>query len=214
MLKKYDRTHQTILAVGMDLLRENGFDQVGILDICKAAEISRPSFYIHFKSKEQLLAEYFESTVFLTQELVKWVEFYKNPIDRLVRLWLAYCRHLDLVANVELMSHYLSWRILNGSDDSMDELNRSLQALMLPYIREAQKAGFIGNRSDPVYLCRSIMLLHNGSLYEWCLSDGQNDRYRQFFWDLESILQIHEDFRGSWKLEEHFPDDHLLSPEL
>ena len=214
MLKKYDRTHLTILTEGMKLMTEKGFDNVGILDICKASSVSRPSFYIHFRSKEHLLSEYIESTEFLTKDLIKWVEYYPNALDRLFRLLMAYMRHLHLITNVELFSHYMAFRILEGEDSYSKNRNAKMSELMIPYIRQGQRERLIGNQADPYHLCKSVLLLFDGSLYDWCVTFGKSDHERTFFWNLEEVLQVVDPLRGLWKMEENFPPDALLLKSL
>lgn len=193
---------------------ENGVDNVSIIDICKQASISRATFYAHFNAKENLITEYFESTTFLTKQLKNWIQSAANPWSCLVRLQSAYIQHIYFMANVELASHYLSYRLLNGNDDTSEKQNKLLSDLMLPLICEAQNTGIIQNPSDPFYLCNSVFLLYNGTLYDWCTSKGKSDPNRTFFWNLESIMAIHENYRGVWKLDENIPLANLLALPL
>lgn len=55
---------QKLLDVGFDLISEQGFAGLGLMKIINGAEVTKGSFYHHFKSKEDfgavLLANYFD----------------------------------------------------------------------------------------------------------------------------------------------------------
>lgn len=53
--RKRQRTHDTISDVAIELFLTRGFDQVSVADIAAAAEISKPTLFRYFRSKEDLL---------------------------------------------------------------------------------------------------------------------------------------------------------------
>ena len=55
--RRWDATHQRIYDVALDLFREHGFEQVNVAQIAKGAEVSVPTFYAHFPSKEHLIMQ-------------------------------------------------------------------------------------------------------------------------------------------------------------
>ena len=50
-----EATARRILHTALELMRSQGFDQVSVRDICKAAGITTGAFYHHFPSKDALL---------------------------------------------------------------------------------------------------------------------------------------------------------------
>jgi AcrR family transcriptional regulator len=53
--RKRQRTHDAISVAAVSLFLERGFDQVSIADIAAAAEISKPTLFRYFRSKEDLV---------------------------------------------------------------------------------------------------------------------------------------------------------------
>lgn len=53
--RKRQRTHDTISGIAVTLFLERGFDRVSVADIAAAAEISKPTLFRYFRSKEDLL---------------------------------------------------------------------------------------------------------------------------------------------------------------
>ncbi|GAA1656483.1 TetR family transcriptional regulator [Actinoplanes couchii] len=53
--RKKQRTHDAISGIAITLFLERGFDRVSVADIAAAAEISKPTLFRYFRSKEELL---------------------------------------------------------------------------------------------------------------------------------------------------------------
>ena len=45
-------TKTRIIAEGAKIIQKNGFNNTGILDVLRAADVPKGSFYFYFKSKE------------------------------------------------------------------------------------------------------------------------------------------------------------------
>jgi AcrR family transcriptional regulator len=55
--RRWEATHQRIYEVALALFEENGFEQVSVGQIAKAAGVSVPTFYAHYPSKEHLVMQ-------------------------------------------------------------------------------------------------------------------------------------------------------------
>ncbi len=53
--RRIERTHQLLSKALMDLIIERGYDSITIQDITDRANVSRTTFYLHFKDKDELL---------------------------------------------------------------------------------------------------------------------------------------------------------------
>ncbi len=53
--RRIERTRQLLSKALMDLIVERGYDDITIQDITDRANVSRTTFYLHFKDKEELL---------------------------------------------------------------------------------------------------------------------------------------------------------------
>lgn len=56
--RKKARLREQIAEVGLTLYRERGYEGTTVEEICKQVEISQPTFYNYFPSKEAILAEH------------------------------------------------------------------------------------------------------------------------------------------------------------
>ena len=56
--RKKARQHEQILQAGLELFRERGYVGTSVQEIARRAEISLPTFYNYFPSKDALLREF------------------------------------------------------------------------------------------------------------------------------------------------------------
>ena len=82
-----------IIAVAGTLLREKGFDGIGVADIMKAADLTHGGFYGHFESKDDLAAQACEAA--LAKAATRWQDVRDGAGDK---------------AFAAMIAHYLSLR--------------------------------------------------------------------------------------------------------
>ncbi|MCD7982177.1 MAG: TetR/AcrR family transcriptional regulator [Clostridiales bacterium] len=207
MSTKYQRTHEKIIRAGMQLLFADDFDKVSVPMICKEAGISRPTFYSHFKCREQMVAEYYGASFFLDQEKTRWITSAPDSWTSIIRMQLLFIRHTCNPEQSALISRSLSWQLTGQQPETGSDYHDQRQKMLFQFIKEAQQEGSVRNLSDPHYLCRSIFMLQTGNLFLWCEDNASFDQFTNFFWNLEAILYVNEDNRGLWKSEIGFMPD-------
>jgi AcrR family transcriptional regulator len=53
--RRVQRTHRLLREALISLIKERGWDEVTVQDVCERADVGRSTFYIHFADKEELL---------------------------------------------------------------------------------------------------------------------------------------------------------------
>jgi AcrR family transcriptional regulator len=53
--RRVARTHRALREALIALIRERGWDDVTVQDVCERADVGRSTFYVHFADKEELL---------------------------------------------------------------------------------------------------------------------------------------------------------------
>lgn len=197
---KFARTHRLIIEKSMELFYTKGFDQVTTIDICEAAGIARPTFYLHFKTKDEVLAAHYEMFYTDSDLTARILKDTADPWLAIIRLLIFRINYAYNPDHLSLVAQYLSYRLNNTEDTPIQRLNQE-ETMLTSLVRETQKQGIIQNSSDPVRLASAILLLQDGVLLRWCTKGGSFDHYNSFFWNLESILMIHPDHCGIWKTE-------------
>ncbi len=57
---RIQRTKKAIMDAFLKLLKKKSFSEITITDITTEAMVARPTFYLHYKSKDEVLAEYLD----------------------------------------------------------------------------------------------------------------------------------------------------------
>lgn len=76
----YEKTKETLLAVGLNFFEEKGYNATGISEIAQKAEIPKGSFYTYFGSKEafgQAVIRYYTQ-----QSLGKWTDMLEVATEK------------------------------------------------------------------------------------------------------------------------------------
>ena len=76
--RRIERTQQLLSQALMDLIIERGYDSISIQDIADRANVSRTTFYLHYKDKDELL---FASMTQIYDQLVGSHEGSGMPIE-------------------------------------------------------------------------------------------------------------------------------------
>ena len=56
-------TKDKVFSTAVGLFIEKGYNNVTINDICDACEITKPTFYYHFKSKQDIILHYYDHVI-------------------------------------------------------------------------------------------------------------------------------------------------------
>lgn len=85
--RRSERTIAAILAVTENIMLESGAERISILDVCRAADISRGTFYRYFASQDELLDAFSRhKRERFHASLVDAVEPYQDPDERFAAL--------------------------------------------------------------------------------------------------------------------------------
>ena len=136
--RKKARTRQGLYDAAVALFLARGFDAVTIDEICRAADVARATFFLHFPTKDALLVEYGERA---TEELAARLRASRaaattdlaRALDFLVERAL---RHADAV---RLVVREIMARPAALAESS--ERSRDLVQLLAGVVRRGQAAG-------------------------------------------------------------------------
>ena len=163
MDRRVRRTRKLLGTALLELVKEKKFDQITIQDITDRGDLNRATFYLHYGSKEELLADslegHFDALVQQITTLTVDKPIWENPdADELVYAHVA--EHADL------------YRVLLGENGLGYVINRVID--YIAQFSEFQLQAGIGQYQSPVPI--EIMARHvAGSLYAlvtwWLMND-------------------------------------------
>ncbi|MFO0724715.1 MAG: TetR/AcrR family transcriptional regulator [Myxococcota bacterium] len=107
--RRVRRTKRQLRGALLGLILERGWDAVRIQDVCRAADVGRSTFYLHFADKEDLLLSGFDD---LLEELVRARQGKLQPLSFVEPLVLHASQNLSLFRKVagSRSGHEVIWR--------------------------------------------------------------------------------------------------------
>lgn len=176
---KAAETKNRIYKSAEHLFNKNGFDDVSIDDIVRLAKVAKGSFYVHFKSKDELIAV-------LINDYVKRIDTdYENYIKTLPTEMPIGDVLLTLVGKIadviihtigyENMKNLYKARLANDvKTQAVTDYNRELYVIFNDIISKGIKQHAFHSDLPVEELARHFVAAYRGLTLEWCI------RYPEF----------------------------------
>ncbi|GAA0280668.1 TetR family transcriptional regulator [Cryptosporangium japonicum] len=107
--RKRQRTHDTISATAIGLFLERGFDAVSVADVAEAADVSKPTLFRYFPTKEDLVLHRIGDHL---GEAARVVRGHADPIDALHRHFVDGLTRRDPVTGLNDVPEVLAYHRL------------------------------------------------------------------------------------------------------
>lgn len=170
-LVEHRETKQKLLETALDLIWENNYDCVGIVQICTQAGVTKGAFYHYFKSKSDLAAAALEA---------RWLNIKKDfdgafspqntPLERVD----CYCK---LIISIQVKKHIQTGRVLgcpfistgqSTNEDKLKTISADIIDRMTKYftslVTDAQREGILEQDLDAVNIAHYMYQFAQGVL--------------------------------------------------
>ena len=194
-LKKKDtkeNTRDRIIRIASDIIKEKGFRNTTVDDICLACDISKRTFYYHVKSKDDIILEYYDKIIDDITPLLMQMLSTNNYWEQLVLIFdylITSMESLGPDINAQLLSINLQ-----GNKNIFD-MRQSLADVATNIIEEAQQRNQVRNMNKASDLYRSAAYMFTGYEYMWCVRNGDFPWREQMLSSLEIIFDIEPKLR-------------------
>jgi len=171
-MKYENETKKRIRETALEFFHKRSFDKVTISEICKACNINKHTFYYYFKSKDELLADYYEIPSNITACDIN--ELF-NMDSYVEQLWLLHKNFIDFICNsgANVIKQII---VKNITDDlntfTLTDKKRELFKLQESIIKKAQENSQIRNKTEPKILVITYWQLLHYILGIWCSRKG------------------------------------------
>ena len=179
---------EKLARTGIRMFREQGYDNVGVRDICRELGVTTGSFYHHFKNKDEIL-------MFMVgqgrQRILPYLEPAEgeSPSQRLISLFEDAMCGTFLEEGPQLCAQRMFRQHLPSNRSHA--LERAVQTLA----DQAIKAGELGSALSAAEIARTLILEMRGVEYDWCMlhpdSDLRATMRRQIGLLLEALKETH-----------------------
>lgn len=178
------KTKKTIYKAAMQLMNKKGFGNTTIAEISKKAKVSVGTFYLYYKSKEDIFSElYQKADVYFKNDVAKHLEG-KDVWDQVVIFFACYARYnqdqgLDAIS-----------QLYNTKNKLFIAKGRYMHTLLHTIIEEGQAGKHISAAMPPGDIADYLFIMARGVVYDWCLHDGDYDLEEAMTRHLKRLLPV------------------------
>lgn len=184
--KKGRQTREKIFQAALNLIKERGYEQTTLVDICKAAGIASGTFYHHFASKQDILIEYVREE---SQDLLNY--YASLPKESYAEAFLQVMDYQALYferKGTEFVSTFYAIMLSRNSVYNYGEF--SLFSIIYDCFDKGQKQGEFTQAFPPGYMFElAVGLLYTITSY-WCIYSSGVELRRDIRSRMENLIQM------------------------
>jgi AcrR family transcriptional regulator len=187
-----DETRDRVQKCALRLIRDKGYDNVTIEDICAAAEITRSAFYYHFNNKDILFDSLYTEPFSFDLHIMAQIF---NTDNCWAKYWLLHVNGFNWLTDIgpEFLSTILTMALTKKNKIFFPAINKAYIDIASGIIEMGQKQGHFGIRGDTrtiTFTGRNQML---GIMHDWCCDNGKFDLADALKRELALLLQVRDD---------------------
>lgn len=178
--RKKRETRQKIFNAAIKLFKEHGFEATTIDMISEEADVARGTIFLHFTSKESILANWgYERLQEIEERREEW-DYGESCKQRVLRIYKILnevnIQNYDFI-KVLIESSMKHRKVLESEKNVYFELRE----LFADLIEEAQEKGRLKSKFNPLVAANMLENIYYNALYDWVRSEGA--------WPLEEIME-------------------------
>ncbi|WP_204518470.1 TetR family transcriptional regulator [Brevibacillus fulvus] len=178
--RKKRETRQKIFNAAIKLFNEYGFESTTIDMISEEADVARGTIFLHFSSKESILANWsYERLQEIEERREEW-DFGDSCKQKVLRIY-------KIMNEVNIQNYDFIKVVVESSmkyrkvHESEKEVHFELRELFSDLIEEAQERGRLKAKFNPLVAANMLENIYYNALYDWVRSEGA--------WPLEEIME-------------------------
>lgn len=178
------RTRKTIYKAAMELMNKKGFGNTTIAEISKKAKVSVGTFYLYYRSKEDIFLElYHKADAYFKNEVADQLAD-KKALDRII-IFFAYYGRYNHAQGLDAIS-----QLYNTKNRLFIAKGRYMHVLLEKIIEEGQDGGELNTDMTPKEMADYLFIMARGTIYDWCLHDGEYDLERAITRHMKRLAPI------------------------
>lgn len=199
-MRKDTSQKEIVVSTAMQLMRRNGYADVSVQDICKAAEVPRSSFYNMFSGKDDILLYILQGH---KDNYEVTMEQLLDAQSSLEKLWILLSKYLalpeefgpDLTGVLMQMELQGKFSMQNAVYDYVGRY----QKWFVRFAKECQEQGIIAHPGDTERIVQLGVELSYHTVNQWCACKGNFPLRTRVYEQMEDLFAIPFEWRGKWK---------------
>lgn len=172
-MAKKRATKEALLAAAIGLFQKHSFENITIDDICKEIDVTKTAFYYYYKSKDELVRDYFSTDGMLSSDELASIlnaHDYANQVLRIIETRIRQVTRAGVTLTKELYRIYLKDEVIPLLPEQS-----GLWDIVISLLERAQQEGQIKRTASPRILGNSLFCLSNGIVLKWIMAGGEFD---------------------------------------
>ncbi|BFT74440.1 TetR/AcrR family transcriptional regulator [Paenibacillus sp. P36] len=171
-------TKKKIFTVAKELIVSKGYNNVTVDEICEKCEISKGTFYIYYKSKEDIVRKLFRDDMseYMEENFGKYIQENKDasPVDKL-KTFIMVALGFPITVGEELTRlTFVVYLSLNSTETSFFE-DCIKQELLFEAIEEGRTQSLFRKDLTTEEIVNYVYSFLTGTCITWCLSETNYD---------------------------------------
>ncbi|MCF0246203.1 MAG: TetR/AcrR family transcriptional regulator [Ileibacterium sp.] len=182
-----DGRTRDIVSAAYNLFKLQGYDQVSVLDICRACGMTKPTFYKYMSSKKNILVALFKDKEdFIYPDVLALYE--NGALLPALFKGLTFNHEVAREIGPELMVNYVNTLL----EDHLPNFSFSpkMRELMEKILGDLISSGQIHTSTNPDNLYTILCSMDQGLLLKWTVSHGNFSLENEFQEILSIVLEL------------------------
>lgn len=194
-------TKTRIKEIGLNLFQERGFENVTINEICEQSGVNKHTFYYYFKSKDELLKDFYELPYDIGTEYFIQILNAENYVEQLLLSYNPFLEHISESGTEIARQLFIKNLNCDVGTFRINEKRGAMMQMQCDIIGKGQKAGEIRNSSDAQMLCALVHQTFMSTSFAWVMSDGSFDFAKVIRTEVEVLLDVKPELRKGDKID-------------
>lgn len=181
-------TKERIREQALKLFKENGYENVTVLQICKAAGVTKRTFYYHFSSKDDIIHGILGHVGHKVELMADALMEQKSYVGIVWAMMRGYAVEAEENGAAIITQFYID--ILQRGADCAFPQDMLLYKAVVSNIASAQTNGEIGNMQPAEDVAYALYHGLRSVAYTWCSSGGSYSLFDEYKHVFQSVLEI------------------------
>lgn len=200
-LKGENKTKIKIRETAIKLFENKSFEEVTITDICKESGITKHTFYYYFKSKDDLLDQFYKMPTRLTEEEITSILTTDNCVEQ---YWMLIKKFVDFANDkgIEIFKQVMIKNLTKDQGTFQFDTEEKIKVIKLEagIIKKGQSLGQFESKIPPEELGILFHQIIPSSMFIWVTKNGEIDIENLIRYQYEVLFQVREDLKKAKKL--------------
>ncbi len=174
---KAQETKENLLATGLKLFHEKGFDNVTVDSIAKACNVSKGAFYTHFDSKYDIFLEKFKNIDAFYSSFIPTIPQDISAREKILFFYRGQLTYLrDDLGKELIRTVYSSALSLTMTEDHyLTSPERNLYKIIFRFVEEGVQAGEFKEELTSDVISMLVTRCMRGTIYDWIIFGDRLD---------------------------------------